>query len=54
MMAARGGHGAVVKLLLEEGADPALRNEAQMTAADFARVQGFKELARLLDDKAQP
>jgi ankyrin repeat protein len=54
MMAARGGHGAVVKLLLEEGADPALRNEAQMTAADFARAQGFKELARLLDDKAQP
>ena len=54
MMAARGGHGAVVKLLLEEGADPALRNEAQMNAADFARAQGFKELARLLDDKAQP
>ena len=54
MMAARGGHGAVVKLLLEEGADPALRNEAQMSAADFARAQGFKELARLLDDKAQP
>jgi len=54
MMAARGGHGAVVKLLLEEGADPALRNEAQMTAADFARAQGFRELARLLDDKAQP
>jgi len=54
MMAARGGHGAVIKLLLDEGADPKLKNEADMTAADFARVQGFKELARFLDDKAQP
>lgn len=54
MMAARGGHGAVIKLLLEEGADPKLKNEADMTAADFARAQGFKELARFLDDKAQP
>lgn len=54
MMAARGGHAAVIKLLLEEGADPKLKNEADMTAADFARAQGFKELARFLDDKAQP
>lgn len=54
MMAARSGHRAVVKLLLEEGADATLKNEADMTAADFARTQGFKELARLLDDKAQP
>lgn len=54
MMAARGGHGAIIKLLLDEGADPKLKNEADMTAADFARAQGFKELARFLDDKAQP
>ncbi|MFM8463951.1 MAG: ankyrin repeat domain-containing protein [Burkholderiaceae bacterium] len=54
MMAARSGHAAVVKLLLEEGADPTLKNEADMLAADFARAQGFKELARLLDAKAQP
>jgi ankyrin repeat protein len=54
MMAARGGHSAVVKLLIDEGADPTLKNEAEMTAADFARAQGFKELARLLDDKTKP
>jgi ankyrin repeat protein len=54
MMAARSGHAAVVKLLLEEGADPTLKNEADMLAADFARSQGFKELGRLLDAKAQP
>ncbi len=54
MMAARSGHSAVVKMLLDEGADPTLKNEAEMTAADFARAQGFKELARLLDDKTKP
>ncbi|MFM2109057.1 MAG: putative exported protein and Ankyrin repeat domain, partial [Pseudomonadota bacterium] len=54
MMAARSGHTAVVKLLLDEGADPTLKNEADMVAADFARAQGFKDLARFLDDKAQP
>jgi ankyrin repeat protein len=54
MMAARGGHSAVVKLLIDEGADPTLKNEAEMTAADFARAQGFKELAQLLDDKTKP
>jgi len=54
MMAARSGHSAVVKLLLDEGADPTLKNEAEMKAADFARAQGFKELARVLDDKTKP
>jgi len=54
MMAARSGHSAVVKLLLDEGADPTLKNEAEMNAADFARAQGFKELARVLDDKTKP
>jgi ankyrin repeat protein len=54
MMAARSGQSAVVKLLLDEGADPTLKNEAEMSAADFARAQGFKELARFLDDKTKP
>jgi hypothetical protein len=54
MMAARGGYTAVVTLLLAEGADPTLKNEAEMNAADFARSQGFKDLARLLDDKTKP
>ncbi len=54
MMAARSGHSAVVRLLLDEGADPTLKNEAEMTAADFARAQGFKDLAGFLDDKTKP
>jgi hypothetical protein len=39
---------------VDEGADPTLKNEAEMNAADFARAQGFKELARFLDDKTKP
>lgn len=54
MMAARSGHSNVVKMLLAEGADPTLRNEAEMSAADFARTQGFKDLAQFLDDKTKP
>lgn len=37
MMAAHYGHPDLVRLLLEEGADPALRNEQGLTAVDFAR-----------------
>ena len=38
MMAARYGTDSVVKLLLEEGADPLLRNEQGQSAIDFARA----------------
>ncbi len=38
MMAARYGSDAAVKLLLEEGADPLLRNEQGLSAIDFARA----------------
>lgn len=37
MMAAQYGNAGVVKLLLEEGADPLLKNERGLTAIDFAR-----------------
>lgn len=37
MMAAQYGSAGVVKLLLEEGADPLLKNERGLTAIDFAR-----------------
>lgn len=40
MMAARYGQDPVVKLLLEEGADPLLRNEQGLSAIDFARLAG--------------
>lgn len=48
MMAAHYGHADVVKLLLEEGADPGLRNEQGLTAVDFARGAGRKEQAELI------
>ena len=44
MMAARGGHILTVKLLLDEGADATLKNGAGMTAIDFAREGGFKDI----------
>jgi ankyrin repeat protein len=44
MMAARGGHILTVKLLLDEGADLTLKNGAGMTALDFARAGGFKDI----------
>ena len=44
MMAARGGHILTVKLLLDEGADVTLKNGANMTALDFAREGGFKDI----------
>jgi ankyrin repeat protein len=40
MMAARYGTDSVVKLLLEEGADPLLRNQQGLSAIDFARTAG--------------
>lgn len=44
MMAARGGHILTVKLLLDEGADLTLKNGAGMTALDFAKAGGFKDI----------
>lgn len=38
MMAARYGTDSAVRLLLEEGADPLLRNEQGLSAIDFARA----------------
>ena len=37
MMAARYGQASVVRLLLEQGADPTLRNQQGLDAIDFAR-----------------
>ena len=49
MMAARSGHRDAIQLLLEEGADVLLKNEAGLDAADFARAQGFLGLAHDLE-----
>jgi ankyrin repeat protein len=45
MMAAHYGSPEAVKLLLEAGADPTLRNELGLTAANFAEGANRKELA---------
>lgn len=50
MMAAGYGSADGVKLLLEEGADPAAKNYLGYTAADFARKAGRDEVAQTLQD----
>ena len=45
MMAARYGSPAAVKLLLEEGADPLLRNQQGLNAIDFANGANRKDAA---------
>lgn len=48
MMAAQYGLPEVVKLLLEEGADPLLRNEQGLTAIDFANLASRKDAADII------
>jgi len=47
-LAARRGNEAIVKLLLDHGADPALKDLAGKTAADYAREEGHDAVAFLL------
>lgn len=48
MLAAMYGHRDLVPLLLQEGADPSLRNEQGLTAVDFARRADRDDLADLI------
>lgn len=48
MLAAMYGHSKLVPLLLEEGADPSLRNDQGLTAVDFARRADRDDLAELI------
>jgi uncharacterized protein len=48
MMAARYGTEASVQLLVQRGASMALRNEQDLTAADFAKLAGREKLAASL------
>lgn len=48
MMAAHYGSSAVVKLLLDEGADSSIKNEAGLTAMDFANRASRKEAAGII------
>jgi len=49
MLAAARGDAEAVVLLLEHGADPALRDRHGRSAADWARAQGHAELAARLE-----
>jgi ankyrin repeat protein len=51
MMAARYGSEQSVTLLLEHHADPTLRNDRGMNAADFARSAGRDSLAKRLESR---
>lgn len=48
MMAAHYGNPAVVKLLLEEGADPMIKNQQGLTAIDFANRAQRAESAEII------
>lgn len=48
MMAARYGREEVVRLLLEEGADPTLRNQQALDAIDFARQVSRQNVVELI------
>ncbi len=53
MMASRYGSEASVQLLLRAGANPKLRNQRDLTAADFARLAGREALAQRLAQVAR-
>ena len=53
MMAARYGSEESVDLLLRRGADPKLRNQLNLTAADFARLAAREGLSQRLSAAAQ-
>ncbi len=48
MMAAHYGSPAAVKLLLDEGADPLMRNELGLSAVDFAQRANRKDAAEMI------
>ncbi|KKW67676.1 hypothetical protein AAV94_08485 [Lampropedia cohaerens] len=53
MMAAQYGTDAVAKLLMARGADPHLKNQLGLTAADFARRVSRQALAEAIERYAQ-
>jgi ankyrin repeat protein len=49
MMAAMYGTPSAVKLLLEAGADPTIKNDLNLTAVDFALRENKRESASLIE-----
>ena len=52
MLAVRQRHDDLARLLVAEGADPAVRNDAGLAAADYARRSGNQALADWIRAKA--
>ena len=50
MVAAGGGHDAVVELLIERGSNPSRRDAEGRSAAEYARSAGHAHLAARLDE----
>ena len=53
MMAARGNHITTVKVLLDAGADPTIKNQLGLTALDFAKQYHAKDVAEGLTARLQ-
>jgi hypothetical protein len=53
MLAARSGHFEAVRLLLDHGAIDSLKNDAGMTAEDFALRNGHQELVEAFKRRRQ-
>ena len=53
MMAAMYGSAAAVKLLLEEGADPLMKNQLGMTAVDFAQKANRTDAVQMIGQAVQ-
>ena len=51
-LAARYGHAAAARRLLDAGADPSARSATGETAADLARAAGHTDLAGLLSERS--
>ena len=51
-LAARYGHAAAARRLLDAGADPSARSATGETAADLARAAGHADLAGLLSERS--
>lgn len=53
MLAAKNGHAAACKLLIERGADPAATNRHGQSATDVARIAGHVEMGGVVDVLSQ-
>lgn len=53
MMAAMYGSAAAVKLLLDEGADPLMKNQLGMTATDFAQKANRTDALKMIGEAVQ-